>query len=65
MEGQQYFADDFRRLATDGLQSCKETEDFLNKCISCGLPVETEQAGNERQTAFLTAFKRNFFPELP
>lgn len=47
------------------IQSASNTEQFLEACKRCGLPVDDLIADNNRQRDMAQKIKKEFFPNAP
>jgi hypothetical protein len=50
---------------TKAIQSTSNTQQFLDACKRCGLPVDDLIADNQRQRDMAEKLKREFFPNAP
>jgi hypothetical protein len=55
-------AEQHRQTAEQALQMVPHIRDFLNRCESCGLPIEDRKQDLEQAADFLQRFLHNFYP---
>ena len=46
-------------------QSCHATDQLIQDCKSCGMPMEDQEAANNAQHELAKSLKQKFFPYTP